>query len=821
METWLKDVKFGAKLLLRDRGFAATAVLTIALAIGANVAVFSIVRSVLLKPLPFPDGDRLVYVQNSYPNAGVARADSSVPDYYDRRELPALSTVAVYRFEGMTVGEPSATRRLRGLRVTPSFFRAIGAESHRGRLFTEDESVPGSDKKAVLTYGTWQELFGGEENVLGREIRINGLAHTIVGVLPEKFLFLSPEVRLILPAAFTEEEKSDEVRHNNNWEMLARLAPGETVATAQAQIDALNQRNLERFPELAEALTNAGFHTVILDFRDELTRDLRGTLHLLWGGVAFVLLIAAVNIANLVLVRSQARLKELAVRSSIGGGRLRLARGLVIEMVELTLVGGALGLGLGYAALRFLRAYGIDELPRGSEIALDLVSVALTLLVALGLGAILALIPVARMLQMNLSDIVHQEGRTSTGGRGSKLLRHSLVVAQVAIALVLLVGAGLLLASFRHVVSVDPGFRPAGTVTAAVSLPPARYPEPADLRSFYERALRGIRALPGVEAAGSTSSIPLGGSYSDSIMMAEGYQLAPGESIVSPSQVVASPGYFEAMGIPLVRGRFFEEGDDENAPNRVIVDERLAARFWPGGDPVGKRLYTPSNAEDLAGPSENATWFHVVGVVGAVRERGLVDAEERVGMYYFPYRQAVRRFQTFAIRTGRDAESLAREFRSVIGALDPEIPVFDIRTMEERLDASLLARKTSLLLSLAFGILALLLAALGIYGVLAYLVTQRTREIGIRMALGSSTRSASELVLKEGAAMLGLGLALGVAGALALGRLLEGQLHGVSPAEPWVLGLVAALLSVSAFAAAAVPARRAARIHPMEAMRAD
>jgi predicted permease len=284
---------------------------------------------------------------------------------------------------------------------------------------------------------------------------------------------------------------------------------------------------------------------------------------------------------------------------------------------------------------------------------------------------------------------------------------------------------------------------------------------------------------------------------------------------------VVSPGYFEAMGIPLLRGRFFEEGDDENAPNRVIVDERLAARFWPGGDAVGKRVYSPSNAEDLSGPSENVTWFHVVGVVGAVRDRGLVDAEDRVGMYYFPYRQAVRRFQTFAIRTARDPESLAMELRSVIGRLDPEIPLFDVRTMEERLDDSLLARKTSLLLSLAFGILALLLAALGIYGVLAYLVTQRTREIGIRMALGSSTRSAFELVLKEGAAMLGLGLALGVAGALALGRLLEGQLHGVSPAEPWVLGLVAALLSVFAFAAAAVPARRAARIHPMEALRAD
>jgi predicted permease len=821
METWLKDAKFGAKLLLRDKGFTTTAVLTLALAIAANVAVFSIVRSVLLKPLPFPEADRVIFLQNSYPHAGVPRAESSVPDYFDRRELSTLESVAVYRLQGMTVGEPGEARRLRGVRATPSLFRVIRAEADRGRVFTEDESVPGSDRKAILTHGAWQELFGGEEDVLGRDIRVGGIAHTIVGILPERFLFLSPDVRVFIPAAFTEEERSDDERHSNDWEMMARLAPGATLSAVQSQVDALNQTNLERFPALAEALTNAGFHTEALDLRAALTRDVRGTLHLLWGGVAFVLLIACVNVANLVLVRSQGRLKELAIRSSIGGGRRRLARGLVTEMALLALAGDALGLVLGYTALRFLRSLGIDALPRGSEIQFDLFSIAVTLAVALLIGGLLSLIPMARMLRLNLSDIVRQEGRASTGGRGARRLGSTLVVAQVGIALILLIGAGLLLSSFRRVLAVDPGFRPQRVVTASVSLPAARYAGGTEVRSFWQRALGGVRALPGVEDAGITSSIPLGGSYSDSILLAEGYQLAPGESIISPSQVVVSPGYFEAMGIPLVSGRFFEEGDDEDAPNRILVDETLAARFWPGSDPVGKRVYSPSEPEDIGSPSENVTWFHVVGVVGAVRERGLVSSEERLGMYYYPYRQAFRRFHTFAIRTARDPESITAELRGVMTSLDPEIPVFDVRTMEERLDASLLTRKTSLFLAGSFGLLALLLAAVGIYGVLAYLVSQRTREIGIRMALGSSARSAFKLVLREGAVMLALGLALGLAGSLALGRLLEGQLYGVGTAEPSVLVLVAALLSAAAFAASFVPARRAARIHPVEALRRD
>ncbi|MGH9391357.1 MAG: ABC transporter permease, partial [Vicinamibacteria bacterium] len=569
MESWTKDLKFGVKLLLRDKGFTITAVLTLAVALGANLAVFSIVRSVLQKPLPFPDSERVVAVLNSYPNAGVLRTGNSVPDYFDRkREISAFEELAIYRFQGLTVGEPGATRRVRAMRATPSLLQLLRAAPARGRVFLEEEGEIGNEAKAILTYPLSQELYGGED-VVGREIRVNGTPHEIVGVLPERFLFLSPEVRLLIPTAFTEEDKSDDSRHSNNWEMIGRLAPGATLELAQSQIDALNAVNLERFPVTREIVINAGFHTTALPLQDDVVRDLRGTLHFLWGGVAAVLLIAVVNVANLVLVRSQSRLKELAIRSSIGAGRFRIARQLVTEMLLLALAGASLGVGIGFLLIEALRSFGIDELPRGTEIRLDLVSLAIVVAAAFVVGALLALIPVARMVRMNLSDIVHQEGRTSTGGRGAALLRKTLVIAQVAFALVLLIGAGLLLASFRRVLAIDPGFRPESVVTASVSLPGTRYAEERDMLGFHERALAGIRSIAGVESAGATSVLPFGGSYNDSVIMAEGYPMAPGESLISPSRTEVTPGYFEAMGISLLSGRLFDEGDDGTGGNVV------------------------------------------------------------------------------------------------------------------------------------------------------------------------------------------------------------------------------------------------------------
>jgi predicted permease len=822
MEGLTKDFKFGAKVLFRDKGFTATAALTLALALGANLAVFSIVRSVLQKPLPFPESEKVMAILNGYPNAGVPRTGNSVPDYFDRkRDVSAFSQIATYRFQGLTVGEPGATRRVDGVWATPSLLELLRATPLHGRVFTEDEGEVSNDAKAILTYPLWQELYGGERDVVGKEIRVNGTMRTIVGILPDDFLFVSPDTRLFIPAAFTADQKSDDSRHSNNWEMVGRLAPGATLDQAQAQIDALNAANLERFPETREIVINAGFHTKVLPLSEDMVRDIRGTLHLLWGGVAAVLLIAVVNVLNLVLVRSQARLKELAIRSSMGAGRLRIARQLGIEMLLLALASAALGVGLGIGLVELLRSFGVDQLPRGTETRFDPFLLGVAVAAALLVGLTLAVIPIVRMLGINLSEIVHQEGRTSTSGKGAAFLRKALVVAQIAFALVLLIGAGLLLASFRRVLEVDPGFRPQSVLTASVSLPPGRYDEETAMVAFHERALAGIRAIPGIESAGATSVIPFGGSYNDSVIMAEGYQMAPGESLISPARTEVTPGYFETMGIPLLGGRFFEEGDDGTAGNVVLVDERLAEKFWPGADPIGRRMYEADSPEDFVNPGENVTWHRVIGVVGSIRQRGLVESDDRIGAYYFPYRQSAWRYLTFVVKSERAPESVAGELRAAVAAVDPELPLFDLLTMEERVDQSLVARKTSILLSASFGAVALLLAAVGIYGVLAYLVSQRTHEIGIRMALGGTTRSAFELVLREGVVIIGLGLALGFGGALLLGGVLERHLYGVGATEPSVLAAVSGLLAAVALMASVIPALRAASIHPVQAIRGE
>ncbi|HEY7818701.1 MAG TPA: ABC transporter permease, partial [Vicinamibacteria bacterium] len=786
------------------------------------LAVFSIVRSVLQKPLPFPESEKVMAILNGYPNAGVPRTGNSVPDYFDRkRDVSAFSQIATYRFQGLTVGEPGATRRVDGVWATPSLLELLRATPLHGRVFTEDEGEVSNDAKAILTYPLWQELYGGERDVVGKEIRVNGTMRTIVGILPDDFLFVSPDTRLFIPAAFTADQKSDDSRHSNNWEMVGRLAPGATLDQAQAQIDALNAANLERFPETREIVINAGFHTMVLPLSEDMVRDIRGTLHLLWGGVAAVLLIAVVNVLNLVLVRSQARLKELAIRSSMGAGRLRIARQLGIEMLLLALASAALGVGLGIGLVELLRSFGVDQLPRGTEIRFDPFLLGVAVAAALLVGLTLAVIPIVRMLGINLSEIVHQEGRTSTSGKGAAFLRKALVVAQIAFALVLLIGAGLLLASFRRVLEVDPGFRPQSVLTASVSLPPGRYDEETAMVAFHERALAGIRAIPGIESAGATSVIPFGGSYNDSVIMAEGYQMAPGESLISPARTEVTPGYFETMGIPLLGGRFFEEGDDGTAGNVVLVDERLAEKFWPGADPIGRRMYEADSPEDFVNPGENVTWHRVIGVVGSIRQRGLVESDDRIGAYYFPYRQSAWRYLTFVVKSERAPESVAGELRAAVAAVDPELPLFDLLTMEERVDQSLVARKTSILLSASFGAVALLLAAVGIYGVLAYLVSQRTHEIGIRMALGGTTRSAFELVLREGVVIIGLGLALGFGGALLLGGVLERHLYGVGATEPSVLAAVSGLLAAVALMASVIPALRAASIHPVQAIRGE
>jgi len=819
MDSPLHDVRFALRLLWKDKAFSLATLLTLAVCIGANTALFSIVYSVLLRPLPVPESERLVLLYNSYPRAGAERGGSGVPDYVDRvNGITALETLSLFNTRNRSTGEIGRPERVLSMGVTPSFFRVARVKALLGRTFTEDEGEIGHEDKVVVSHAFWQERFGGDRAIVGRQLRLDGRPFTVVGVMPDEFRFINADVRIWTPLAFTREQRSDDARHNNSWTSVGRLKPGATIAQARAQVDAINASYLQRFPAFAQVLVNAGFHTMVVPLQDDLVRDVKGTLYLLWGGTLFVLLIGCVNVVNLALVRARVRAREIATRLALGAGRWRLARQLVTESLLLTVMSGLLGLLLGWAALRVLGTLNLDQIPRGGEIRLDGVAVAFTMAVAAVLGVVIGAFPFASALHVDMISVFHEGGRTGAGGRGASLLRRALVVTQVAVAFVLLLGAGLLMASFRQVVSVDPGFDPRHVLTATVTLPASRYAGDDELRAFSAEAVRRIGALPGVVKAGATSNLPFGGRYTDSVILAEGYQMKPGESVVSPSRVHVMPGFFEAVRIPLKRGRVFDERDTKDAQRVVIVDERLARKFWPGRDPIGRRMYRPNDPGDVLATNEKTEWFTVVGEVGEIKQQALVESRASMGAYYFPVEQETTRTMTFAIRTTTVPAALANEVRIVVAALDPELPVYSTKTMEEWIDESLVTRRWPMLLSLGFAVVALLLSAVGIYGVLAYVVAQRTKEIGIRMALGSTPRSVFDLVLKEGLALIGAGFAVGAVGVFAIRRGLESQLYGVRLSDPGVLAIAAMLLGTVAVAACMIPARRATRIDPVAAL---
>lgn len=809
----LSDLRQTLRRLTRERGFTVTVLLTLALCIAANVAIFAVVDAVLVRTLPFPDPDRIVNAINAYPGAGEDRAGASLPNYYDRSEaIKAFASTSVIQGGSAIVGEAGSPNRVERDRVSPEFFATLGVPLAMGRTFTSDEMFYKNSAVAILTDAFWRKQFAGDPNVLGRTFKVDTLPVTVIGVLPPGFRFLSSKAQFYVPAASDPVDRAIDRRHSNNFTMVARLAPGESVASAQAQIDALNTKQIADDP-YSSLLKNAGYHTKVAKLHEDHVREVRPMLLLLQGGVLVLLLIGAVNLVNLLLIRASGRAKELAVRQALGAGRRHIMREVMLETLVLALGGGLLGLALGAVGIKTLTLLGTDRLPLGGEIIFDGRVAMAALAIALVVGVLLSLPIVWFNLHTRLASTLQAESRGGTVSRAAQRLRHVFIVAQVALAFVLLAGAGLLGLTLRHVLQASPGFRSEHVLTGTLLLPWKNYPNEKPRLAFVERVVSELRAQPGVVSVGLSSSLPMSGNNSNNAIAVEGVELAPGESIRVHYTFGIIGDYWQTMGIPLIEGRFLDAADNHRDQKVCVVDADFAKRYWPGQSALGRRL-----ANDPTFDEKQA--YTIVGVVGSVKQTEL--AEQRAqGAVYYPYTHYASNFVYIAVRTAIEPASMAPMVQKTILRLDPELPVDALKPMQALVDQSLVPRRSPAVLAGVFAGVALILAAIGTYGVLAYAVSQRRREIGVRMALGALPQQVLGQFLGLGIRLLLVGTAIGCLGAWAVGRAMQSLLFGVGAVHLGVLAGTALLMLVVVLLATFLPSYRASRVSPIEALRDD
>jgi putative ABC transport system permease protein len=814
-----RDVRASLRLLVKEPGFSVTVILTLAICLGANAAIFTVVHAVLLRPLSVPEGHRIVGMGDVYPT--ITPNDiltNDVPSYFDR--LTALTTLeaqGMFTYWFDTLAIDGVPQEIRGMRVTPSLFRVLRVSPALGRTFTDAEGEIGDEKKIILSYALWQRLYGGSSSVLGQSLRLGwtGTLYTIVGVMPPGFSFLdqgydghaaaSEGVQFWIPLAFTPEQKSDNARTRYGYFHIGRLRSDASIQQVQAQLDALHADVVKRFPQFS--FTSLGVYSAVTPLQEALTRRVRRTLYLLWAGAGFVLLIGTINIANLSLARAGARRRELATRLALGATRFQVARQLIIEAMGPAALGGAAGVVVGMAILRTLALTGLDNLPNAANVRMELTGIGFVAGISLAVGLLIGMVT-STTGAASTNQILGDGSRFATSGATARLFRRALVVTQVAVSVVLLAAATLLFTSLRHLLSLDAGFTASEVVTATIFPPPSRYPNTHAFVTLMDRVLQRVRALPAVRAAGITSNIALSGFESPSTVSAARRPASEGPDVV-PSVVSVTPGYLEAMTTPLVRGRYFAESDRESSQRVAIVDSPLAERLWPGENPIGKEIY--------CGDFGPAT---VVGVVREVRFEGLTGLIAPIGTAYFPHTQSppLPRLRWIAIKSAITPEALVPALRSALLEIDRDLPIADVQTMNGRVAQSLVSQRLAMSLATMFALVALLLSMLGIYGVLSNLVSRRSREIGIRMALGSTVRAIASLVLTEGLTLIGVGLAIGVGGAVAAAQMLKGLVFGVQPTNPLLLGAVALATGSVALLACIAPARRATRVDPIEVL---
>jgi predicted permease len=804
MESLLSDIRYAVRNLIKRPGFTAIAVITLALGIGANSAIFSTVHTLLLTPLPFPDVDRIVAVWEKVPSRGLDRNEASVANYLDwQAQSKSFEHLGMYRGWNANLTGVQPPERLLGFLVSANFFEVVGVKPIIGRGFTADEDQPGKPPVTILTYGFWQRSFGGDPNIINKTIALNGITRTVIGVLPKDFNYPAG-ADVLAPLTITSELAGN--RENHAYLVIGRLKSGVSVAGAQADLDTIGKRLEQQYPR-----TNTGWGIAMYPIVEDTVRFYKTAVLVLMAAVGFVLLIVCANVANLMLARAAGRQKEMALRAALGAGSWRLIRQLLTESVVLALIGGAFGALIGFWGVDLLKALNPGDAarfaPGWDRMGFTLPVFAFNLGLSIFSGLLFGLAPAWQVARTDLNQTLKEGGRQSASG--AHRLRGLLVISEVALSLVLLISAGLLMRTFVSLVKTDPGFNPANVLTMSLSLPAAKYKDLPQRAAFYQDLVRRVQALPGVQAAAAVNYLPLGGSNSsDGFLIEDLPEPPPGQGFIGRYRV-CTPDYFLTMGIPVLKGRPFTDQDKAGAPPVVIVNRTLAKTYWPNDEAVGKRMR-------IDGPLKDYPWMTVVGVVQDVKhELNSPNTPD----FFLPHAQDIWGSMVLVARTKGDPLNLAGDIRQQVWNIDKDQPVYRVRTMEQvRAFSVSLYSFSSGSLGLFAGI-ALLLAAIGIYGVMSYGVSQRTQEIGIRMALGARTVDVLKLVLRNGMSLTLIGIVAGLAGAFAITRLMASMLFGVSPTDVATFALVTLGLMLVALLACYIPARRATKVDPLVALR--
>ena len=810
LDSIVQDIVYSFRNLRKQRGYTFVVLFTLAIAIGGSTAVFSVVHSVLIRSLPLQSPENLVMVWNRYGKETATKAHVSPPDFLDRkRDSKSLQSMSAIEETSVNLLGKGEVERIRAARVSASLFSTLGVGPFIGRDFLEEEDQPGKNAVVILSHKLWKSRFGSERDLIGQTLNLSGNSFVVIGIMPESFWFPTPETDLWIPIAFTSEQIHDNFRGNEYISMIARIQTGYSLEQVRSEMDQIAASVLVRVPDRRQFLTNAGWGALVIPFRESIVGEVEPALLVLMGAVTFLLLIGCANVANLILARSGGREKEIAIRAVMGANRLNLVRMLFVESLMIALIGGAIGVLLAYWTVTTLPSIAPENLPRLAEIAIDRSVLIYSFAVSLLTGLMIGIVPAFRMSMSQPYQSLKLEG-TATPAKSIHRFRNLLVVAEIALALMLATGAGLLTKSFQRLVSVDPGFETENRLTFTLSLPPAIYKENERIVAFYQSLFQQIRSLPGVDATGANASMPFVGHNWTATFMIEGRQLQPGEPQPGFEYRPVSTQYFRAMGIPFLEGRDFQDRDTNNAARVAIIDEKLAKRFWKNQSPIGKRIA-------FSNPYGNIRWREVIGVVGHVKNSSL--KEEGGEQIYFPHSQFAELEMTMVVHTLEDPAKLTGLIRNRIKSLDPNLPMFQIRTMDKILSGSIAQPKFNMLLFIIFAATALALAGIGIYGILSYSVTQRRKEIGIRMALGAQPQNVLLMVVRQSMILAAAGTLVGVVTSILLSRFLRSLLFSMEPIDSAVYATAITIALVIALAASSIPAQRASKLDPLDTLR--